>query len=193
MGAGTGLGGEAGKEYAPGHPIIGGLLGGLAGGVGTGLAGKGLEAVRNFASGEVAGRGIGKVLGSGQVPSGAVKRVAKSLQEDMVTPQTAAATQTQLGPETMMMDLGRQLQGRAEQMAVQPGHAQNVVLGAVEGRTGMYGAGTAARFKQTLDQALGQSQNKVELIDRIDRLVQQQAGPAYKSVMDAHPPYFCSS
>lgn len=38
QGAGAGLGGEAGRELTPGHPMVGGLVGALAGGAGAGTA-----------------------------------------------------------------------------------------------------------------------------------------------------------
>ena len=86
----------------------------------------------------------------------------------------------------MIMDLGQQLQGRAEQMAVQPGAAQSQILSAVKGRTGQFGSEAAARIARTLDQSMGKPQNTVALIDAVDNMVQQQAGPAYKSLMEKY-------
>lgn len=188
VGAGSGAGSEFGREYLPEHPIIGGLLGGFAGGGATMAAGKGLEAMRNYGAAKEAGESIGSILNTSPPPAGSIRRVAASAKEDNLTPAGARATQAQLGPdEAMIMDLGRQLQGRAEQMAVQPGAAQNKVLNAVEGRTGAYGSGAADRIGKTLDSQLGPSHDVVQLIDRVDKLVQQQAGPAYKQVMEKYP------
>ncbi len=188
IGGASGLGSEAAQQYAPDHPIIAGLLGGVGGGAAAIAGGKGLQAVRNYASAKSAGSEIGDILGTQPPPPGAVRRVAKSAADDQLTVPGAVATQAALGSnDAMVMDLGRQLQGRAEQMAVQPGAAQNMVLNAVEGRTGQYGSGTAERVAKTLDSNLGPSQDVVQLIDRVNALVQKEAGPAYKSVMDANP------
>lgn len=194
IGGASGAGSQAGQEYLPDHPIVGGLVGGLAGGLGAAGLGKAAEATANHMAAKSAGAAIGDVLGTPPVPAGAVRRVAQSAEQDNLTLPGAQQTQAQLGNDSatahhdaMIMDLGRQLQGRAEQMAVQPGAAQNTVLNAVEGRTGEFGSGAAGRFRQTLDNNLGPSQNVVQLIDRVDDLVQKQAAPAYKQVMEKYP------
>ncbi len=184
IGGASGLGSEAAQQYAPDHPIIAGLLGGVGGGAAAIAAGKGLQAVRNYASAKSAGSEIGDILGTQPPPPGAVRRLAKSAADDQLTVPGAVATQASLGPnDAMVMDLGRQLQGRAEQMAVQPGAAQNTVLNAVEGRTGPYGANAAQRISQDLNAHLGQPQDVVHLIDRVDQWVQHKAAPLYKEVM----------
>lgn len=188
IGGASGLGAEGGREYSPDHPIIGGLVGGGGAGMLAMGAGRGLEAARNYHAAKSTGVSIGDILGTPSVPAGAVRRVGASAEQDALTLPTAKATQASLGhDETMLMDLGRQLQGRAEQMAVQPGQAQNTVLNAVEGRTGNMGSGAATRIGHTLNENLGPSQDVVQLIDRVDKLVQQQAAPAYKQVMEKYP------
>lgn len=194
IGSASGAGAEAGKEYSPEHPIVAGLIGGLAGGIGAAGLGKAAEAGLNRYAAKSAGQNIGDVLGTGPIPPSSVRRVAQSASQDELTLPSAQATQARLGNDSaashhdaMIMDLGRQLQGRAEQMAVHPGSAQNKVLDAVEGRTGEFGSGAADRVRKTLDTNLGPSQNVVELVDRVDNLVRQQAGPAYKQVMERYP------
>lgn len=178
--------GEAaeGTGYEPYARVAGALLG-----VGAGAgAGKAASGIQNFAAARSASRDVADVLGTEAAPAGAVRRVAGSLSEDAVTARGAAARASELGPnETMVMDLGRQLGGRAEAIASQPGKGQNTVLDAVEGRTGSFGAATADRVRQTLDQEMGQSHNVVDLKDRVAQIVDTHAAPVYKRVMEAHP------
>lgn len=189
IGVGSGVGSEffgskyVGTPYEPWARAIGGIVGG----VGTMAAGKGIEAVRNIKAAGTAGENIGNILGTDPIKSGAVNRVAGSLSEDGITLPTAQAKQAQLGPDTMVMDLGRQMQGRAEAIAQHPGKAQNLVLDAVEGRTGEFGSGARQRVGDTLDQYLGPSRNVVHVMDDIDNMVQQQAKPAYEKVMADYP------
>ena len=187
---GTGVGsqflGDAykGTPYEPYARMIGGVIGGGAVPV---AASKGVEAVRNYGAARSAGQEIGDVLGTGAIPAGAVRRVAESAADDKLTPQGVAATQARLGPEAMAMDLGRQMQGRAEAVALPLGKAQNTILDAVEGRTGEYGSGARSRIEGTLDQHLGPSQNVVKLMDDVDEMVRQHATPAYEKVMADYP------
>lgn len=155
--------------------------GGLAHGAEAGVnAGKSYQAARS-AAGDIA-----PVIGADVTP-GAVARVAKDLRTDAVTPESAASKVHELGPEAMMLDMGRQLQGRGEAIATQPGKGQNTVLDAVEGRTGEFGAGTAQRVRDTLDRTMGESPNVVDLTKRIGDIVDQKAKPLYDNVMGAHP------
>lgn len=186
MGVGSGVGSEAAQQYFPGHPVAASLAGGLLGGIGTGLAAKGLEAGRNYAAANLAGQQAGQTLGTQPIPGGAISRIASSMRDDAITPASAAVTQSAYGNHTMLMDLGRQLQTRAEQIAQFPGVGQSTVLNAVEGRTGQYGSGSAGRIAQTLDSALGPSQNVVQLMDSIDKLLDSQARPAYQQVMSKY-------
>lgn len=189
IGASSGLGGEAlasrfaGTPYEPWARLVGGVLGGV-GAVG---AGKGLEGVRNMKAASSTGEEIGQILGTDPLKAGSVRRAAQSAADDSLTPASVAETQARLGPEAMAMDLGRQMQGRAEAVAVQPGKAQNAVLDAVEGRTGEFGSGARSRIEDTLEQHLGPTQNVVKLMDDVDALVQKHATPAYEKVMADHP------
>lgn len=157
------------------------LIGALGGGAGAIAAGKGIaEPLANRAA-------TGSAAGELGVPAGAVSRVGKSFAADELTPSAVAARQAELGPEAMFLDMGRQLQGRAEAIASQPGKGQNRVLKAVEGRTGDYGDQTAARIKDTLDAAMGPSVDIVAAKNRIGDLVDAHARPLYQRVMTAHP------
>ena len=184
IGGASGAGSEAAQQYMPNHPIIAGLLGGIGGGATAIAGGKGWQALRNYTEAGSTGERIGNILGTSSVPAGAVRRVAKSAADDQLTVPGAVATQSALGPkDAMIMDLGQQLQGRAEQMAVQPGAAQNTVLNAVKGRTGPFGANAAQRIADDLNAHLGPPQDVVHLIDRVDQWVQQKAQPLYEDVM----------
>lgn len=187
---GTGVGsqflGDAykGTPYEPYARMIGGVIGGGAVPV---AASKGIEAARNYGAARSAGQDIGDALGTGAIPAGAVRRVAESAADDKLTPQGVAATQARLGPEAMAMDLGRQMQGRAEAVALPLGKAQNTILDAVEGRTGEYGSGARSRIEDTLNQHLGPTQNIVKVLDDVDAMVQKHATPAYEKVMADYP------
>jgi hypothetical protein len=162
---------------------IGGALAGVA-------AGRGIDplvaALRNrVVAGSAAGQ-VSDIVGA-PVGAGATRRVAESLAADRVTPASAAATRAELGPEAMLLDVGRQSRGRAEAIAAQPGRGQNVILDAVEERTGRFGAGTAARVEQTLNQEMGPARNVVELEKNVNEAVDRIARPLYRKVMDAHP------
>ena len=189
IGLGSGLGGEFLATQFRGTPYetYARMLGQVIGGAGTMTGSKGIEAARNYGAASSAGREIGNVLGTEPIKAGAVRRTAESAQADALTPASVAATQAQLGPETMVMDLGRQMQGRAEAIAQHPGKGQNLVLDAVEGRTGEFGSGARQRIGETLNQELGPSQNVVHVLDNVDQLVQQQARPAYEKVMADFP------
>jgi hypothetical protein len=113
--------------------------------------------------------------------------MAKDVRADELTPQMAGLRMAALGPEAMALDAGRQMGGRAEAIASQPGVGQNRVLDAVENRTGTFGAGTAQRVENTLDQTMGRSPDVVAAADRITKMVDQQSKPLYDSVMQAHP------
>lgn len=190
IGVGTGIGSKAfGDQYAgtafePYAKLIGGIVGGGA----LPIAGsRGIEAVRNASAAKNAGEHIGDILGSEAIKSGAVNRLAKSAADDNITSAGVEATRKSLGKEAMLMDMGRQLQGRAEAVSVQPGKAQNIALDAVEGRTGQYGSGARERIGKTLDENLGESRNIVHLMDDVDSLVQKHAKPVYDQVMADHP------
>lgn len=188
MGVVPGLTSEYAGQLAEGSKfeIPSRIAGALAGvGAGAGIN-KGVNAAQNAIAASSTARELSRVLGS-RVGAGASRRVADSLAADSVTPTSAAARTAELGPEAMVLDVGRQARGRAEAVAAQPGRGQNTVLDAVEGRTGRFGEGTAQRVEQTLNREMGPTHNVVELVDRVDEVVKRVASPLYKKVMDAHP------
>lgn len=190
MGALSGVGSELAGQQLEGSPyeIPARIGGGIVGGGASMLTGKGIEAGRNIVAAKSAAGEIKQILGVPQMKASSVNRVAKSFGDDAATPQGAKSVQDALGhEETMVMDLGRQLQGRAEQMALHPGKAQNTVLDAVEGRTGQFGSEAARRAKETLDQHLGPSQDVVALKNKVHDIIEQHATPAYEKVMAKHP------
>lgn len=184
-----GLTSEAAGQYAEGsgYEEPARIFGALAGGLGGALSGKAMAGVKNYGATNAAGQEIAAVTGQPRVAAGAVRRVADSIAEDGLTPAAVRAKASELGPEAMLMDMGRQLGGRAEAIAAQPGRGQNAVLDAVEGRTGQFGGNTAARVKQTLDDVMGTSPNMVETQKRVERVVDTLASPQYKRVMSEHP------
>ena len=181
----------------------------LLGAIGGGVAGAGFSKIGEA----VANRGAaGTAAAEAGVPRASLAKVAKNYEADQLTPAAVAARQAELGPEAMMLDMGRQLGGRAEAIASQPGKGQNKVLDAVEGRTGTFGAGTAQRVGDTLDRVMGPSQDIVAvrksavgdigaMIDNtlgpspdivatrngINAAVDRIAKPLYDNVMSAHP------
>lgn len=180
---------EAAGQYAEGTPWeaparIGGALVGGAAGVATNRA---MSGFNNYASTKSAANEIGGILNQPNIAPGAVRRVAQSVGEDKLTPAMVQARASELGDEAMLLDMGRQLGGRAEAIAAQPGRGQNTVLDAVENRTGNFGEKTAERVKQTLDQTMGASPNVVDLQKRVEGIVDNYARPAYKNVMGQHP------
>lgn len=189
IGLGSGLGGEGfaqrfeGTPYEPWARLVGGIIGG----VGTAAGGKGIESVRNYAAAKSAGQDLGDILGTEAIKPSAVRRAAQSAADDELTITGTQQTQAKLGPEAMVMDLGRQMQGRAEAVSLHPGKAQNAVLDAVEGRTGEFGSGARSRIEDTLNTHLGPNENVVKLMDDVDELIRQRAAPAYEQVMTDYP------
>jgi hypothetical protein len=158
------------------------LFGALGGAGLGGAASKATEALANRSAATRAATAAG-----GDISPSAVARVAKNYEADALTPAAVAARQAELGPEAMFMDMGRQLGGRAEAIASQPGKGQNAVLDAVEGRTGTFGSETAARTKGTLDQVMGPSPDIVATKNHINDVVDRMAKPLYDQVMSANP------
>jgi hypothetical protein len=163
--------------------ILGALTGaGLAHGAQTAANAAKTAGAAHSAAGEA-----GQLVGNPDITGGAVSRVAKDIRNDELTPAAAQTRMDELGPEGMMLDAGRQLQGRAEAIATQPGAGQNRVLNAVENRTGTFGDATAQRIKDTLNRTMGQSPDIVATTKAVGDIVDKQAKPLYDAVMAAHP------
>lgn len=194
-----GVSSEAMGQYFKGTSLegparfVGALFGGVAGMAGS----KGVEAGKNYVAARSAASDIAEQTGA-DVNAGAVKRVAKDFEADRLTPDIVAARQQALGPEAIALDIGRQMQGRAEAIASQPGAGQNTVLDKVQARvhgsdplTGLpneaFGAESAARIKQTMDAQLGVSHDKVALMNGMSDIIDSKAKPLYQAVMDKYP------
>lgn len=174
----------------------GAVIGGLAG-HGTDVA---RAAAKTYGAQREVAKDVGSLVGEPAVNAGAVSRMAKDVANDQLTPEGAAARVQALGPdEAMMLDMGRQLQQRAESIAGQPGKGQNTILNAVQNRTGIVdfhpvtgrltssGEGTAARMQEMMDHELGQSPDVVKLGKRMGDIIDQYSTPLYNKVMNAHP------
>ena len=162
------------------------VIGGLFGGGAAHATQAGYNTAKTAGAARSAAGEASQLLGE-EIPAGAVSRVAKDVRNDALTPQSAAARVQELGPEAMLLDTGRQLQGRAEAIATQPGAGQNRVLNAVENRTGTFGDATAQRIKDTLNREMGQAPDVVAAQRAVERAVDQQAKPLYDQVMADHP------
>lgn len=171
-----------GSGYEGASGIAGALLG-AGGGYGINKA---IAGGKNYLAARGAASDISQTLGT-KVGPGATSRLTQNLADDRIVPQDVARLRAELGPEAMFMDLGRQTRSRAESIAAQPGRGQNTILDAVEGRTGRFGEATAQRVQQTLDQEMGPTHNVVQLVDRVNDIVDRQARPLYQRVMAAHP------
>jgi hypothetical protein len=146
----------------------------------------GIKSAKTAGAARSAAGEASQLLGE-EIPAGAVSRVAKDIRNDALTPAAAAARVQELGPEAMLLDTGRPLQGRAEAIATQPGVGQNRVLNAVENRTGSFGDATAQRIKDTLNREMGQAPDIVSARQAVERAIDQQAKPLYDAVMADHP------
>jgi hypothetical protein len=184
-----GVASEAAGQYAEGTPWEGAarIGGALAGGVGGILGGKAVSGASNYLATKSAADEIGGILNQPNISPGAVRRVSQSIGDDALTPAVARTRAAELGDDAMLLDMGRQMGGRAEAIAAQPGRGQNKVLDAVEQRTGQFGEKTAERIKETLDKFVGPSPNIVETQKRVDQVVDALATPQYKRVMSQHP------
>ena len=163
------------------------ILAAITGAGGAHAAQSGLNAAKTAGAARSAAEEAGRVVGDPNITGGAVSRVAKDVAADELNPQRVQQRMDELGPEAMMLDAGRQLQGRAEAIATQPGKGQNRVLDAVENRTGTFGDATAQRIKDTLNRTMGQSPDIVATTKQVADVVDRQAKPLYDSVMQAHP------
>lgn len=185
---------EAAGEHFEGSWMepIARLAGALAGGGMASAAGKGAEALANRAAASTAAGEAG-----GDIGPAAIRKVAANYTADALSPAEVAQRQAELGPEAMMMDMGRQLQGRAEAIASQPGKGQNDILDAVQERVHgrdtfgrvneAFGQATADRTKDMLDTMMGPSPDIVAYQNHVNGVVDRMAKPLYDKVMGDHP------
>lgn len=118
------------------------------------------------------------------ISRGAVRRLARAVEADHVTPQAYAGTSAELGPEGMLADYGHNLRGQAGAIARTPGEGQTIVRDALEQRA----QGAPARMTQALDNAFGPAQNMVELERNTVDAANQAAAPHYAQFRAADIP-----
>lgn len=168
------------------------ITGALVGGGLASAGGKIGEALANRSAAVNAADTLG-----GDVNPAAVRHVGADFAADELTPQIVAQKQANLGPEAMMLDMGRQLRGRGAAIATQSGKGQNRILDAVEERVHgrdpfgqvneEFGQATADRTKAMLDQTMGPTPDIVAYQKNVNDIVDQHAKPLYDQVMTAHP------
>jgi hypothetical protein len=174
-GSGEGTDPESRLAAANYGAMVGGPMGVVTAPIAAGIR-SGVNAVRNWNSTRSAAADIG-------APYGSVSRVARNVEHDQLTPAIAQQRAAELGPEGMVLDMGRQLRGRAEAVATMPGTGQNMVLNATEQRVKT----ANDRIGRELDGAMGRSPDMVELGNRIDAHYRSLLKPLYDNVMSAHP------
>lgn len=153
-GAGYGLLDAIGNDT---NPYMGAGLG-FAGGASGNLLGEGLQAGVNAWRGQPA-----------------QNYVARQAQADAITPESAQARLTELGPDANIADLGPNLRGQSAALAVTPGEGQQIVRTALNDRN----AGAAGRITGAVDQSMGSRQGVLSLADDIVSMRSQQAKPLY--------------
>lgn len=184
QGVGAGLGSEALGNYFKGtlEPYAR-FIGGVGGGIGAAAGGRAVQAGRNALAAREAGQDIGAVIGGGPVKGAAVDRVARNLGDDEITAAQAAERTAQLGPNGMLLDVGHQLENRADFMAQHSGKAQNTIFKPVAERT----EGIAPQINSVLDKHMGPSQNVVALQNGIEEWSRQNVGPLYRAMEQKYP------
>jgi hypothetical protein len=184
QGVGAGLGSQALGDYFTGtlEPYAR-FAGGLLGGVGAGVGSKAVQGARNTVAAAAAGEELGGMLGGGRIKGAAVDRVAKNLADEELIPGQAATRAQQLGPNAMLMDIGHQLESRADFMAQHSGKAQNTVYKPIAERA----EGIAPQLNAVLDKHMGESMDVVRLQNGIDEWSRKHVGPLYKALEEKYP------
>lgn len=184
QGVGSGLGSEALGNYFKGtlEPYAR-FAGGLLGGIGAGVGSKAVQGARNAAAAASAGDELGGMLGGGRIKGAAVDRVAKNIADEELTAPQAAARTKELGPNAMLMDLGHQLENRADFMAQHSGKAQNTVYKPLAERA----EGIAPQLNAVLDKHLGESHDVVKIQNGIEEWSRKNVGPLYKALEEKYP------
>ena len=146
------------------------LIGGAAGGVAP-VVFKGAGAAWNALTGKGA--------------SGAVKNVATALSEDNIKAPEIARMMAQMGPDTMLMDLGPNLQTLAGGIAANRGPAQKVLRTAISDR----GENAGARVAGDVARTIGNGQEVGALTESIIAAQKAAADPLYAAVRDVPVPF----
>lgn len=175
--------------------LNGGLWGGVYGaGEGNSLIERGTNALQGTGIGVGLGavtapiaRGAGNALGFladkfKGVPAalspfhrGAVDRVTRAAQDDVPNISNLPGLAGQYGPEGMIGDVGRNLQGQLGAVARTPGAGQRIALDAVNNRAD----GAAGRIRADTNAALGPEINLPAARDAIETAASNQARPLY--------------
>ena len=182
---GAGVGAEGLGEYFKGTALepYARMVGGLFGGTSVAGGSKAVEGARNFNAGKSTGAEIAKVIGGEDLKPGAVKRVGQNVTDEELTAPQAAAKADQLGPDAMLLDMGHQLEGRADFMAQSPGKAQNTIYRPIADRV----EDVPAQLKSVLDKHMGPSQDIVQLQNQIEDFSKKYVSPAYKALEEKYP------
>jgi hypothetical protein len=185
QGVASGFGSEALGNYFKGtslEPYMR-FIGGIAGGVGAAGGAHAVQRTRNALAAAEQGQNIGGVIGGGPVKGAAVDRIARNLADDEITAPQAAARTQELGTNGMVLDLGHQLESRADFMAQHSGKAQNTVYKPLAERA----EGIAPQINAVLDKHMGPSQNVVALQNGIEDWSRQNVGPLYQNLEAKYP------
>lgn len=171
-GAAYGAGEGEGSDRAV-NAAIGSTLGGVVGGATPAIAqgiGNAVASIRNM------GQRTPAMLQN--YSRGAIDRVSRAAADDGVTVGTNPNYQRQsqqLGPESMLADMGENLRGQAGAIANAPGAGQSRIVAALEGRR----EGAPQRITQDMDAALGPAANVPRSIEATRQHANAQAAPLY--------------
>lgn len=192
-----GLTGSTGSRVA-----LGGLSGGLISG-GDSIVARGSDPLEALVDAGV-GAGIGgslpfvskgagwlKDLVLGRTAPREAQNVARALRDDDVPVDQINQRLDALGPDSMLLDLGPNLQSQAGAVASVPGPGQRVVREAVEQRA----RGNSARVQADVDATIGTGPEVGALRETIVQQQQQAATPLYDAIRDVPfeaPPLFRS-
>ncbi len=183
---GAGVGAEGLGDYFKGTALepYARLVGGISGGLGTVVGSKAVEGIRNFNAGKSTGADIARTIGGEDIAPGAVKRVAQNVADEELTSPQVRARVAQLGPEARLLDMGHQLEGRADFMAQSPGAAQNTVYRPIADRVN---GGASDRLNAVLDQHMGPARDVVDLQNKVAAISDQYVKPAYHGLEQRYP------
>lgn len=181
-------------EFVPGAVLLGGQGGPIANALKAGV----IPGVTSEAAGQAAetfapslepyARFAGAVAG-GMIPSAlraavptaedaALSEIGKAAAGDNLTPQQMMQRLDDLGPQSMVADLGPNFQGQTGAIANLPGKGNEEIRSALNARN----AGANARLAQTIDQTTGQRVIPSQIDDALEAS-QRAIGPQYDDVM----------
>jgi hypothetical protein len=178
----------------PARMALGGLSGAAIGGADSAVRGGDTrDVVTNAALGGVLGgalpaveRGVSGVLSrvTGQAIPKEAQNLARAMRDDKIDPTTVNQQLSALGPDSMVMDLGPNLQRQAGAVASIPGAGQTAIRDAVAAR----GANASARVTNDVAQTIGQAPDLDTLKAQIVANQKAAADPLYAAVRDKPVP-----